>query len=105
MKTDNAYADLVAAGNQIRSEEDVAPGQVFTLEQTAEFVAEHASQLAAARQALARPCRVEVRFDSSFFKEHLPGMIPLRSLARLFGCEGGMAARRQDFEQVIRSGL
>lgn len=105
MKTDNAYADLVAAANQVRRADEFAPYQDFTIEQAAEFVAEHQTQLAAARQALARPCRVEVRFESAYYKEHSPETETLRRFAHLFACEGRVAANRQDFEQVIRSSL
>lgn len=104
MNPDNAYADLVAVAQQIDAEE-FSPYSAFTLDQLAEFVPRHAAQLAAAREALKRPCRVEVRMVKEFYEEHWPETKSLRQLIQLFACEARLAASREDFQQVTRSGL
>lgn len=104
MESDNAYADLVGAARQI-DVEPFPPYLEFAPHQLIELVARHASQLGAAREALKRPCRVEVRMEQAFYAEHWPETNSLRHLIQLIAYEAQLAASRQDLAQVIQCGL
>lgn len=105
MNAANAYADLVAVARQISQPADSEPYFEFDADLTAQFVADHAKQLAAARRALSHPCRVEMRMEKSFYEEHWPETVALRNLIRLFANEVNLAATQANWPQVLGSSL
>ncbi|WP_254513578.1 hypothetical protein [Anatilimnocola floriformis] len=102
---DNGYADLVAVAKQVRRCPEIAPWHDFDKELAEKYVAEHAEQLAAARAALQRPCRIEMRMVKEFYEEHWPETQSLRQLATLFCTEARLANTQQDLPRLIRAGI
>ena len=104
-RRDNGYADLVAAAKGVRRCAELAPWKEFDVELAAKFVAEHAPQLAAARAALKRPCRVEMRMTKEMYTKQVVKVDSLRELSKLFGTEAWLAYRQQEFDRLVRAGI
>jgi len=85
--TANAYDKLVEAAATLRNADALADVDNIDLEHGAKILDSNRDVLAKARKALATGCSVPLKYETSFFEDHLSDTSHLRSLARAFAFE------------------
>jgi hypothetical protein len=69
------------------------------------YLSANSAHLSAARGALAAGCQIPLRYDASFFGEHMEAMAPLRNLSQSFALELRQAAADGDYAAAARIGV
>lgn len=105
MATATPYHRLVESGASLTDSELIADIDDCDPSAVSAIVERNRAALESARNVLGPQCVVPLRYDQSFYAEHLAHISPLRNLARMFRAEAHSAARNNDHEAAASIGL
>lgn len=107
MTTENGYQDLVGAARSLVmvEAEDLCEEVELADEQLESFLNANRTALDAARDALARPCRVPLEYSADFYDRHMDDIRGFRDLSRALALEVKHARRARDLNAAAIGGI
>ncbi len=103
--TSDPYESLVSASKSLVNVE-ILNGDDLPIGSAARaYLLANQPALEQARRALARKCSVNLRFDETFFEEHIQHLSSARNLTRSFELEIDVAVEAGQFAQAARSSI
>jgi hypothetical protein len=99
------YEALVQSAASLTATDLIADIDGCDLTAVSTFLKGNVDTLELARHALGTKCVVPLRYEESFYSEHVGNFTHLRNLARAFQAEARWAARHRDFGTVAKVGL
>ncbi|MGA2059603.1 MAG: hypothetical protein ABSF23_18765 [Terracidiphilus sp.] len=105
MAASTPYETLVNAGSSLIGAEILDDCDGADITAVRSFIANNHDSLELAREALRAKCSVPLKYELSFFSEHLDDGMPLRNLARAFTLELRFAESQGNFTHAANIGM